>query len=158
MSSQIRAINRRSPVSQRKSASPALPAFSRAPSAVSSPPIRSAPVAIIATSRRLQLFRFVRPVAGALAQRLRQRAFELLVFNLIARLQGRIVALSPRHRDPLAPGSSCLAIAEIAFSAAASMDSPAGRAAAATSTAVPSSCHGENHVFPGGKIMEEVAA
>ena len=91
----------------------------------------------MATSRA-GLFRLV---AGALFELGRKCALELFVFDLIAGLQGWIVALEQRAMAIASPGSSCLAIAEMAFSAAMSMDSPAGRAAtAAIKVAVVSSC------------------
>jgi len=49
----------------------------------------------------LKPFRFM---ARALAESFRERAFKLFVFDLIACLQGRIVALEPRDCDPIRSG------------------------------------------------------
>ncbi len=131
--------------------------FSRAPSPIQlSPPTRIAPVAIMATSRAFSRSD-LRPERCASA--FRQGPLELLVFELVARVQRGIVALEPRHRAAASVGSIRLTAAAIAFSAAVSMDSSAGRATiSATSAARGVLLPGGDHVLLGGEVMEEAAA
>ncbi len=91
-------------------------------------------------------------------QRFRQRALQLFVFDLVARLQGGIVALEPRHRDRFAGfdlphhrGNRVLRGGEHGFAGGPDRDLGNQRR---RDFLVPR----ENHIFFRVEIVEEAAA